>query len=220
MLPVDGRPFLEYLLDRLVAGGAEQLILSVHHRAEAVTAHFGDRYRGVPIRYAMEPEPLGTGGAMAYALRAEPAAPVLAVNGDSFLALDYAAFIRWFEREADAPPRLALVVRQVPDTARYGAVLVEGGTVTGFTEKGVRGPGFINAGTYIVDPGVFREFGLSGRFSIETDLLQRHCTALRPKPYVFDGYFIDIGVAGDLERARRELPAVSAAPSTGLPGQR
>jgi D-glycero-alpha-D-manno-heptose 1-phosphate guanylyltransferase len=209
MLPVGGRPFLEYLLDRLVAGGAEELILSVHHRAQASMAHFGSRYRGVRVRYAVEAEPLGTGGAIAYALRDAPAAPVLVANGDSFLALDYAGFIRAFERE---PVRLALVVREVEDAGRYGAVRIDGTTVTGFAEKGVRGPGCISAGTYILDPGVFREFGLAGRFSLETDLLQRHCAALRPRACFFDGYFIDIGVPADLQRARRELPGLTATP--------
>lgn len=205
MLPVGGRPFLEYLLDRLVDGGAEQLILALHHRAEAVTAHFGDRYRGVPVRYEIEPAPLGTGGAIAYALRGQLAGPFLVVNGDSLLAIDYGALLRWYARD---PVRLALVVRRVQDAGRFGSVLLEGESVLGFAEKGGQGPASINAGTYILQPAVFSDFGLSGQFSIETDLLQRHCATLRPRAYVADGYFIDIGVPEDLARAQRELPGL------------
>lgn len=203
MLSVGGRPFLEYLLDRLIAGGADQLILSLHHLPEAVSGHFGSRYRGVPIRYAVEPAPLGTGGAIAYALREERAAPLLVVNGDSFLAIDYAALMHWYLRD---PVPVALVVRPVPDAGRYGAVTVNGETALAFAEKGGHGPALISTGTYILRPEVFARFGLAGRFSIETDLLQRHCAALRPRAYSFDGYFIDIGVAGDLDRAQLELP--------------
>lgn len=203
MLPVGGRPFLEYLLDRLVAGGAQQLILSLHHLPDAVRGHFGSRYRGTEIRYAVEPEALGTGGAIAYALCDEPALPVLVVNGDSFLEIDYAALMNWYQRD---PAAVALVVRQVPDAGRYGTVTVEGETAVAFAEKGARGAALISAGTYILEPAVFQRFGLAGRFSIETDLLQRHCASLRPRAYRCDGYFIDIGVAEDLERAQRELP--------------
>jgi D-glycero-alpha-D-manno-heptose 1-phosphate guanylyltransferase len=205
MLPVGGRPFLEYLLDRLLAGGVTEIILSVHYRADAIMRHFGASYRGAALRYAVEPQALGTGGAIAYALREESAAPVLVANGDSYLAIDYGAFLRWHERD---PARLALVVRQVEDCARYGAVSVADGTVIGFTDKGARGPGFISAGTYILHSNVFDEFGLSGRFSLETELLHRHCAELRPRAYCFDGYFIDIGVADDLDRAQNELPAL------------
>lgn len=78
--------------------------------------------------------------------------------------------------------------------------------MTGFAEKGQAGPGLINAGIYIIDPGVFAAYGLLGRFAIETDLLQRHCDALRPRAFVTNAYFIDIGVPEDFDRAQRELP--------------
>jgi D-glycero-alpha-D-manno-heptose 1-phosphate guanylyltransferase len=217
MLPVAGRPFLEYPLERLAAAGFEEIILSVGYRARALEAHFGGRFQGVPLRYAIEPEPLGTGGAIAFALRDEPARPVLVANGDTFLAIDYAALIAWHAAE---PGRPALVVRRVDDAARYGTVKVRGDTVTAFAEKGVRGAALVSAGAYILRPELFGTFGLGGRFSVEADLFQRHCARLQLRAYIFDGYFIDVGVPEELERAQRELAALSRPLAGHESGQR
>jgi D-glycero-alpha-D-manno-heptose 1-phosphate guanylyltransferase len=202
MASVAGRPFLAHLLDRLTAAGMDEIILSVGYRASAIVDHFGDAYRGARLTYAVETQPLGTGGALAHALRDEGGEAVLALNGDTLLALDYGAFLAWYRT---APVAMALVLKQVPDAGRYGTVKVSGDRVTGFLEKGRAGPGLINAGVYIVQPGVFSRFALAGTFSLERDLLERHCAALSPRAFQSDAYFIDIGVPEDYERAQKEL---------------
>lgn len=207
MAPVAGRPFLEYLLDHLIAGGINEMILSVGYRAESIEAHFGHRYRGATLRYAIEDEPLGTGGAIVHALRGEGPDPVLVLNGDTFLNIDVGALIRWYQ---SAPSQVAMVLRETPDVSRYGAVMLTGDSVTGFAEKGKTGPGLINAGLYVVMPEVLAAPGLPETFSFEADILQRHCDTLRPRAYVTDAYFIDIGVPEDFSRAQRELPAIAA----------
>ncbi len=202
MASVAGRPFLEHLLDRLVAAGLHDLILSVGYRAERIVEHFGEAYRGARVRYAIESEPLGTGGALAHALLNEGGDPALALNGDTLFALDYQAFLAWY-RAAPAP--MALALKKVANAQRYGTVAVSGDRVTGFMEKGRAGPGLINAGVYIVQPAVFERFGLAGAFSLERDLLERQCAALSPRAFQSDAYFIDIGVPEDYERAQKEL---------------
>ena len=72
-------------------------------------------------------------------------------------------------------------------------------------EKGARGPGFINAGVYLLEPGVFDAYALPERFSFETDFLQRHCAELKPRAFITDAYFIDIGVPDEYDRAQREF---------------
>lgn len=206
MAPVAGKPFLEYVLDRLVVGGIGEIILSVGYRADSIISHFGRHYRDTVLKYAVETEPLGTGGAIAHAMRGEGDAPLLVLNGDTLLNIDYAVFLRWY---AQAPTPVAMVLRPVPDAARYGSVLVSDERVTAFVEKGLTGPGLINAGVYIVKPEVFGRFGLSGNFSLETDLLQRHLEELSPKAFLTDAYFIDIGIPEDYDRAQHELPLLS-----------
>jgi len=208
MAPVAGRPFLEYVLDRLVQANIESITLSVGYRAEVIQAHFGDAYQGVPIVYAHEAEPLGTGGALALAVAGLGDQPVLALNGDTLLRLDLDALMAWY---AQVPESLAMVLRQVPDAGRYGAVKLAAGRVTGFEERGAATPGLINGGIYIFRPALFSALGLSGRFSFEVDVLQAHCQQLRPRAYVSDAYFIDIGIPEDLDRASLELPALGQA---------
>lgn len=205
MAPVAGRPFLEYVLDRLVAGGVSEIILSVGYRADVIKGHFGNAYRNATVSYAVESEPLGTGGAIAYAIIGQGDAPVLVLNGDTFINIDYAELMDWY---VQSPSQVAMVLREVPDVTRYGSVLVLDGRVSGFAEKGKVGYGLINAGVYVIDPGVFETFGLAGRFGFEADLLQDHCDKLMPRAFITDEYFIDIGIPQDYERAQRELPEV------------
>jgi D-glycero-alpha-D-manno-heptose 1-phosphate guanylyltransferase len=200
MASVAGRPFLAHLLDRLTAAGLTDITLSVGYRAEAIRQHFGESYGGARLTYAVEAEPLGTGGALAHALG--NGGPALALNGDTLLDLDYRAFLAWYQQE---PAAFALALKKLDDAARYGTVSVSGERVTGFREKGQPGAGLINAGVYILQPEVFARFGLSGAFSLERDLLERHCAALAPRAYPTDAYFIDIGVPEDYDRAQNEL---------------
>jgi D-glycero-alpha-D-manno-heptose 1-phosphate guanylyltransferase len=206
MAPVAGRPFLEYVLDRLISGGVSEIILSVGYQADIIKAHFGNSYRGAAVEYAVETDPLGTGGAIALALLGKGDDPVLVLNGDTFLNIDYGELARWNDK---APAQVAMVLKETPDTARYGSVLVSGERVIGFAEKGKSGPGLINAGVYIVNTAVFGELGLAGRFSFEVDLLQRHYETLSPRALLTDEYFIDIGVPEDYDRAQSELPALA-----------
>lgn len=211
MALVGGRPMLEYILDRLIAGGINEIVLAVGYRAEVIRNHFGPRWGGAAIAYAEEAEPLGTGGAVAHAVADQPGEAMLVVNGDTFLNLDFAALLAWYDRQA-SESAAAMVLCAVADTARYGAVSCSAGEVTGFSEKGVGGPGLINAGVYVLDPAVFDRFALKGAFSLETDLFQRHLDALRPKAFVTDSFFIDIGVEEDFLKAQTEIPAHMTGP--------
>ncbi|TAK43820.1 MAG: D-glycero-D-manno-heptose 1-phosphate guanosyltransferase [Betaproteobacteria bacterium] len=210
MAPVAGRPFLSYLLDRLIAGGVLEIVLALGYRADPIMAHFGSTYRNAALTYLVEREPLGTGGAVAHAVSSLGEEPVLVQNGDTFVDIAYDGLLKWYQQ---APVDMAMVLAKVPDTSRYGAVLVERDRVRGFAEKGRAGDGYINAGVYVIRPAVIARFGLAGRFSLETDLLQRHCAALSPAAYFTAAFFIDIGVPEDYERAQRELPASAASPA-------
>lgn len=208
LAPVAGRPFLAWVLDALVRHGFQDIVLSVGYRWELIRTQFGASYRGASITYAVETEPLGTGGAVALAFESAGMAgdeAALVLNGDTFLDLDFAALRAWY---GAAPAAAAMVLRAVDDVARYGSVETVAGRVTGFFEKGRSGPGLINAGVYILQADVFARFGLAGRFGLETDLLQRYCNSLVPLARITDAYFIDIGVPEDYDRAQTELPAL------------
>ncbi len=206
MAMVAGRPFLEYLLDRLISCGINDIVLSVGYKADLIIQHFSNLYGNPKITFAVEEEPLGTGGAIARVLSGEKQA-ALVLNGDTFVDLDYAQLINWHRQRRTA---VTMVLKRVREISRYGSVIVSNEQVAGFIEKGKSGPGLINAGVYILQPDIFETFGMTGRFSLETDLLQRHCDALSPRAYLTDAYFIDIGLPEDYERAQSELPTIAA----------
>lgn len=203
MAPVAGRPFLEYLLDRLDKGGCSKVVLATGHLSQVIEDHFGDRYRGLAIEYSREASPLGTGGAIVQALRLLPAQPALVLNGDTWLDLDPAAFVAWCEAR---PGCDAIVLRSLPDASRYGSVELAGERILRFGEKAAEGPGLINAGVYWLHLQSFQGFDLPTAFSIETDFFQPHVTELDLRGFVMDGNFIDIGVPQDYDRAQVELP--------------
>ena len=203
MAPVGGRPFLEYLLDRLVDAGVMDVTLSVGYRAETIQQHFGNSYRRVPLRYSIEKDSLGTGGALVLALRGEDSSPVLVLNGDSLVEVDYGALDAWYDSVASS---LGIVLCRVPDASRYGSVILSGDRVVEFREKRKGGSGLVNAGIYVIRPTTFSLYQLGERFSFETDFLQRYCSELKPRAFVTSGYFVDIGTPEDYDRAQKEFP--------------
>jgi D-glycero-alpha-D-manno-heptose 1-phosphate guanylyltransferase len=206
MAPVAGRPFLEILLNQLARAGCTRVVLSVGHLHEVIAQHFGAEFRGMRVDYAIENAPLGTGGAIRAALEQVRADSVLVLNGDTFLDADYAAMLRFHQQEATS---LTIAVTHCADAARYGGVVIrgtsEGLRLTGFKEKGRTGAGWINAGAYALRKDLNWPAGLAQKFSFETDLLMPHIDALAPAAFPVTGFFLDIGVPEDLDRAQTEL---------------
>ena len=199
MAPVNGRPFLAYLLDPLNAAGFDAVILAVGYMGETIRGHFGDRYRSLPLRYSMESEPLGTGGAIKLALAQVSTPTVFVANGDTYLELDYAAMLA-SHRRAGTP--LTIAVQTVPDAGRYGTLDIEAGHVRGFLEKGRWGPGSINAGVYLLSGDLLDRYPVPPAFSFESDLLMPHVQDIEPLAFQTQGAFIDIGVPEDYARAQ------------------
>jgi D-glycero-alpha-D-manno-heptose 1-phosphate guanylyltransferase len=201
MAPIGGRPFLEILLGSLARKGFSRVILSVGFMADKIIAHFGKRFAGMEMVYASEDSPLGTGGGVRLALDQCKEDHVFVFNGDTFLDLE----VDSLERHWKMHRRPVIVGREVPDTTRYGRLLVDKGRVTGFTEKGVGGPGLINGGCYVFNRGQLDAFPLNAPFSLETDYLANAVSEIPFDVFVTAGQFIDIGIPEDYLRAHSEL---------------
>ncbi|HEV2484468.1 MAG TPA: nucleotidyltransferase family protein [Terracidiphilus sp.] len=202
MAPVAGRPFLEILLSQLKHTGCSRVLLSVGHLHAAIQNNFGSSFRGMPLDYVIENVPLGTGGAIRKALSYAAEENILVLNGDTFLQADYAAMLQFHAAEHAA---VTIAITRQPDLSRYGGVLVEGKRIVGFQEKGHSGPGFINAGAYVLRREMPWPPILSEKFSFEVDFLSLEISRLSPLAYEVEGFFLDIGVPEDLDRAQREL---------------
>jgi D-glycero-alpha-D-manno-heptose 1-phosphate guanylyltransferase len=198
MAPIHNRPFLAYLIDYLISQGVTQIVLSVHYLAEQIESYFQASYRDVSIRYAMEDEPLGTGGAIINSLPLiDSSEPVFVLNGDTFLKLNYQKMFALHTLGAD----LTMSLRRVTDCSRYGEVTTVNNIVTAFQEQGSARDGLINAGVYLLNPAIFKNHSLPRQFSFEKDFLFSNIQLLQPRAFIVDDYFIDIGVPADYARA-------------------
>lgn len=197
---VAGRPFLAYLLDQLAAGGLRRVILATGYMAEKIEQTIGKRWAGMDILYSKESEPLGTGGAIRLAAMLLQGDGVHLANGDTFLRYDPVALEQVVRRAGAA---LGIALAKVDDVSRYGAVEVADGRVVAFREKGGRGPGLINAGSYFLTAaGIAGLPDEDGAYSFENRVLLP--SALSGQLAAFDdtGDFIDIGVPDDYARAQ------------------
>lgn len=200
MAPVAGRPFLELLLSSLKAKGITRAILSIGYRYEAITSHFDNHALGIDLTYEIESKPLGTGGAIAAALRHVTSDHVFVFNGDTYLELDLNAVAAMWP--GDRTP--VVVARSVPDTERFGRLEIAHGRVSRFLASGSKGAGAVNAGCYLIPKNIFDSVPMPQAFSFEQDFLARR-PPLSLRMFITSGQFIDIGVPEDLQRAQIDL---------------
>ena len=192
---VNGRPFITYLLDRLVDAGIGRVVLCTGYKAEMVKSVLKDRYRGIELIYSEEDFPLGTGGALRRALPLFGGSPLLVMNGDSFCSVDLSLFLQQHEISG---AKASLTLVSVADIGRYGTVEVSpDSSVVSFEEKGARnGYGLINAGVYLLDNSVIEMLPIEKVASLELDLFPR-LIGQGLYGFTHPAEFIDIGVAAD-----------------------
>lgn len=194
LAPVAGRPFLAWLLDALANQGLRRVVLATSYRGDQVEAVLGTVWNGMSLDYSREPEPLGTGGAIAQAMQSVVGDACFVLNGDTWLDLDY---MRFDAATKTAGARLGVALAAVPDVARFGAVCVDGGRIAGFIEKGQRGPGLVNAGVYSMSRSLLDGFPPGKAFSFEREVLVPAVARETVFGYAGTGGFIDIGVPDD-----------------------
>lgn len=200
MAPVAGRPFLEILMERCVRQGAAGFVLSVGYRHEAIVDHFEGSFMGRPVRYAVEREPLGTGGGLLLAQQGLAGeGPFLVMNGDTFLEVELAELI---SRHVEASADMTIALVQRSDVGRYGGVAT--GPEGRVLEFESRGASAVNGGVYVLSGHTLGLLGLRAgdRASLEKDVLPgllRH--GAKVIGFECRGRFIDIGVPDDYRSA-------------------
>jgi NDP-sugar pyrophosphorylase family protein len=202
--PIAGRAFLDYLIDRLAASGVvDRLIVTLGHLADRAVAHFAANPPRLPVEILVEPDALGTGGAVTNALAAVTGDRFLVLNGDTMLALDYAALLDAHDA-TDARGMLSLV--EVADASRFGSVLRSGAHITAFAEKR-SGAGWINGGVYVFQREAFANIA-AGPASLERDLLPEMAEHGWLAGYESRAPFIDIGLPETYAAAEAFLAAL------------
>ena len=220
IVPIFNRPFLHYQIDLLKqVPGLNEVILSLNYQPRRIEDVFGDGHAvGLPIRYLVEPQPLGTGGAIKFA---EPHldGPVVVFNGDVLTQIDLNAVLALHrERRAKA----TIVLTPVDNPRAYGLVeTAPDGAVQRFLEKPKADEitcNTINAGIYVLEPETFDRIPKDTPYSIERSyfpsLVERGETFVA---YVYQGYWIDIGTPEKYTQVHRDIMSgtFSAAPFAG-----
>lgn len=156
MLPIGGRPMLEYLVHLLRRHGIYELAINLHHKPEAIVNHFGDGRRfGVSIAYSPEPQLLGSAGTAKQLDWFFGNEPFLVMYGDVLANVNLSALIVWHQaHRSDA----TMVLYEVEDPTRCGMVeLSADQRITRFVEKPAReavSGNLANAGIYVVEPHI------------------------------------------------------------------
>jgi D-glycero-alpha-D-manno-heptose 1-phosphate guanylyltransferase len=202
MAPIAGKPFLEYLIVNLVKNQFRKIVLAVGYKREKIKNYFGNGSQwDATITYSEEKEPLGTGGALKKALELVDETPVLVLNGDSIMKIDMNKLISHHILKKAA---VTIGTVYVKNAGRYGKVESNKmGEVTAFSEKGDRGPGFINGGVYVVNTSIGETIP-KGKVSLEKEILPLF---LGKGLFVLQGNdpFIDIGLPEDLHLLSKDI---------------
>ncbi|SUT89199.1 Glucose-1-phosphate cytidylyltransferase [Acholeplasma oculi] len=198
MADVNGRPFLEYVLDDLIQAGFKHAVLSVGYKHEIIMNHFGSKYKDLDISYAIEEEPLGTGGAIRFTLKIIKSDYFFVLNGDTLFRINYQEMIH--------PEPIVMALKYLNQNDRYGQVTFKNGYVSSFIEKGSASKeGYINGGIYRFHRAFLESLMLPKKFSLEKDVLEKHVFLKPIKGVSFDAYFIDMGIPEDYQKLKEDL---------------
>ncbi len=209
LAPINGRPFLDHLLDRLRSFGTRRVVLCLGHLAEEVTAYLGDNIFGdMTVETVIEFEPLGTAGALRLARPLLHSEPVLIMNGDTWLESDICGFVEFHRtRKTD----ISIHCVEVPDVSRFGSVKTgTDGHVLEFIEKDpeITGPGTVSAGTYLFNVNALNKLAASEGTSLERDFLPKQPAGSVHGFVDASARFIDIGTLESLALAGEIIPAL------------
>ncbi|MEO6570408.1 MAG: NDP-sugar synthase [Ilumatobacteraceae bacterium] len=207
MLPVVHRPMIVRLVDRLSAAGVTDVVLALGFRPEPFAEAFTDgRHGDVVVRYAVEPEPLDTAGAIAFAARFAGIEETFVVaNGDIITDLDVAHLVAEHRRIG---VQASIHLTPVDDPSAFGVVEIQGDAVRRFVEK--PGPGetesnLINAGTYVFEASVLDLIRPDRRVSVERDTFPRLVESGSLAGVATDDYWLDTGRPDQYLQANLDL---------------
>lgn len=186
MYPVLGKPFLDHQIGYLNKFGLDNIIISAGYKADVIHDYYGDKYKIIE-----EKEPLGTGGAILYALNHIKTENFICLNGDTLFLLDFNEFLNACKLNNLFS---TIALKKVLESDRYGSVWKnDKNKIEKFAEKNIgTSSGLINAGVYYLNKKQLQKFDFAQKCSVETDIFPE---LLKDNLFGFEteADFIDIG---------------------------
>jgi NDP-sugar pyrophosphorylase family protein len=196
MLPVNGRPLLEHLVGKLREAGIHHVSISTHYLAKSIIEHFQDgKDFGVDIEYVDEDQPTGTAGSLAKATVGD--LPLLIINGDILTSINFRAMLE-FHREHSAD--MTVAVQQHEVRIPYGVISTNGIDAVRIIEKPLVRH-FVNAGIYLIQPGVCRMVPANQPFDMPELITNLIDAQKRVICFPIREYWMDVGQLEQYERA-------------------
>lgn len=204
MAPINNIPFLEYILNYLASFKITKIHLAVGYKHEVIVNHFGNQFKACELNYIIEDSPLGTGGAIKKTLKNVSSKEVFIINGDTFFDVNLTLMAKQHEINN---PEVTLALKKLTNFDRYGAVQFNKDfKINNFSEKQFCEEGEINGGVYLLKTNLFDGLNYTDQFSMEQDYFEKYCSEKQFEGFISDGYFIDIGIPEDYEKAQKDLP--------------
>jgi len=211
MLKVAGIPFTEHQIVKARDAGITEIVLATSYLAEVFEPYFGDGKKfGIKISYAVEEVALGTGGAIRNAAQSlENDGSVVIFNGD---VLSSHSLKQQMQLHLEKSADVSLYLTEVADARAFGAVELNGDSITTFNEKMENPPtNIINAGCYIFNRGIIESIPAQRVVSVERETFpQLLASGAKLVGYVDRSYWLDIGTPAALLKATQDLIAGTA----------
>lgn len=202
MAPINGKPFLTYMLDNMCKSGVKKVVLATGYRKEYIKDYFGDEYKNIKIEYSEEEYPLGTGGAIKKALKLCNNDNVIITNGDIFTNIDYKKI---YSSHIDSNSDVTLSLLEMENFDRYGSIEIDGSRIINFKEKEYVEKGYMNVGCYVFKRDILDKLNFEEKFSIEKDFFMQYVNSMNFSHYIYDDIFVEIGIPEDYELAKNIL---------------
>jgi dTDP-glucose pyrophosphorylase len=201
MLPIDGRPVLQIIIEQFRSQGFRNFLIAVNYLAHVIIDHFGDgRAFGVDIRYLREEKRLGTAGALGL-IETPPDYPFIVTNGDVLMNEYFGEIV---DEHAAHGSDITVMVRDYEMQVPYGVVEERDGHVAQIVEKPVHSYK-VNTGVYCLSPSVLRHVPPDSFLDMPELFNAALTNHLKARTQRVNGYWIDIGRVADYERAQAEI---------------
>jgi D-glycero-alpha-D-manno-heptose 1-phosphate guanylyltransferase len=203
MAPVAEKPFLHWVITNALLQGVTKFIFSLGYLHEKIEDYIAKDYPTLNVKFSIEDEPLGTGGAIKLAMQLSTEKNVLVLNGDTLFEVNNNLL---FETHDKNNADCTLVLKPMTDFNRYGCVTTnEQLQIISFEEKKQTEKGLINGGVYLINNDRFSDITFDKKFSFEKDYLEKYVHSYKMMAIINDGYFIDIGIPEDFKKANEEI---------------
>jgi len=205
LIPVKGKPILEYSIDLLRDNGFKDIYIFIGHLGEKIVSHFGDGSRfGVKITYIKEKKEQGTAAPLRVTKKYLRKAPFIMLYGDVLIDINIKDFVEFHQSHGGLA---TMAVTSSDNPYEFGVVGLHGNKVVKFREKPEKKKGvshLINAGFFAFNPKIINYIPTKGYSMLEKDVLPKLTNEGQLYGYPFEGQWYDVGTPEIYEEVLKE----------------